>query len=136
PLWLGHSRTLAAKFVYTNRSAIVRRPAMSFPRRRGLHRRGMRNTMPLMALLRLREPLKRLAGNRSEHMLEGPTVMEMLREIERANPPLSGWILDERGRVRPHINLFVNGELAGAETAVGEGDRVDVIPAISGGAND
>jgi molybdopterin converting factor small subunit len=86
-----------------------------------------------MPLIRLREPLKRLAGNRSEHTLGGATVIEMLRELERAHPPLSGWILDERGLVRQHINVFVNGELAGAETAVGESDRVDVIPAISGG---
>jgi molybdopterin converting factor small subunit len=86
-----------------------------------------------MALIRLREPLKRLADNRSEHTLGGATVIEMLRELEQAHPPLGGWILDERGLVRPHINVFVNGELAAAETAVGESDRVDVIPAISGG---
>ena len=35
--------------------------------------------------------------------------------------------------VRRHINVFVNGELGGRETAVGDEDRVDVLPAISGG---
>jgi molybdopterin synthase sulfur carrier subunit len=90
--------------------------------------------MPAMAVIRLREPLKRLAAGNSEHALEGGTVIELLRDLERKHPPLAGWILDERGVVRRHINVFVNGELAGAETTVGERDRVDVIPAISGGS--
>jgi molybdopterin converting factor small subunit len=92
--------------------------------------------MPAMAVIRLREPLKRLASNRAEHELEGATVIDLLRALERTQPSLHGWILDERGVVRPHINVFVNGELAGAETEVGHGDHVDVIPAISGGSND
>jgi molybdopterin converting factor small subunit len=87
-----------------------------------------------MAVIRLREPLKRLAASRSEHALEGATVIELLRELERRHPPMKGWILDERGLVRPHINVFVNGELARGDTAVGDGDHVDVIPAISGGS--
>jgi sulfur-carrier protein len=81
----------------------------------------------------LREPLKRLAGNRGEHALDGATVGAALNELERANPALEGWILDERGALRRHINVFVNGELGGQETEVGADDRVDVLPAISGG---
>ncbi len=81
----------------------------------------------------LREPLKGLAGNRSEHAIEGGTVGELLQALESAHPAASGWILDERGMLRRHINVFVNGELGGDETAVGAEDRVDVLPAISGG---
>ena len=86
-----------------------------------------------MPRVRLREPLKRLAGNRSEHALEGATVRELLAELERAHPAIDGWILDERGALRRHINVFVNGELGGQDTEVANGDRVDVLPAISGG---
>jgi molybdopterin synthase sulfur carrier subunit len=86
-----------------------------------------------MATVRLRNPLKGLAGDRGEHSVDGATVAELLRELERSHPALSGWILDERGRVRRHINVFVNGEQAGADTSVGAEDRVDVLPAISGG---
>ena len=86
-----------------------------------------------MAVVRLRGPLKRLAGDRSEHEIEGATVGELLQALERAHPAAGGWILDERGMVRRHINVFVNGELGGQETAVGDEDRVDVLPAISGG---
>jgi molybdopterin converting factor small subunit len=85
------------------------------------------------AFVRLRQPLKRLAGDRSEHTLAGGTVLELLQELERANPAVEGWILDERGELRRHINVFVNGELRAAGAAVGDGDRVDVLPAISGG---
>jgi molybdopterin synthase sulfur carrier subunit len=85
-----------------------------------------------MAVVRLREPLKRLAGG-PEHALAGGTVGELLCELERAQPALRGWILDERGHVRRHINVFVNGESGGQDTAVGPDDRVDVLPAISGG---
>jgi sulfur-carrier protein len=86
-----------------------------------------------MALVTLRGPLKRLAGGRSEHPIEGGTVGELLRELERAQPAVSGWILDERGLIRRHINVFVNGEYGREETPVGPDDRIDVLPAISGG---
>jgi sulfur-carrier protein len=86
-----------------------------------------------MPLVRLREPLKRLAGGRSEHVIEGGSVGELLRELERAHPAAKGWILDESGMLRRHINVFVNGELGGQDTEVEAEDRIDVLPAISGG---
>jgi molybdopterin synthase sulfur carrier subunit len=86
-----------------------------------------------MPLVRLRGPLKRLTGDRSEHRIEGASVAELLAALERAHPAASGWILDERGVVRRHINVFVNGELCGQDARVREEDEVDVLPAISGG---
>ena len=86
-----------------------------------------------MPVVRLRNPLKQLAGDRSDHTIAGADVGELLVELERANPALAGWILDERGVMRRHINVFVNGERGGQDTAVGNDDRVDVLPAISGG---
>jgi molybdopterin converting factor small subunit len=74
-----------------------------------------------------------VAGDRAEHRVDGGTVVELLEDLARRQPAIDGWILDERGLVRPHINVFVNGELCGADTAVGPDDRVDVLPAISGG---
>jgi sulfur-carrier protein len=87
-----------------------------------------------MALVRVRGPLKRLAGDRSEHVVEGATVAELLSALEGTQPAIAGWILNERGLIRRHIHVFVNGELGGEETAVGAEDRVDVLPAISGGS--
>jgi molybdopterin synthase sulfur carrier subunit len=85
-----------------------------------------------MALVRLRAPLKNVAGG-SDHAIEGGTVGELLQQLERSEPAVVGWILDERGLIRRHINVFVNGEHAREDTPVGPDDRVDVLPAISGG---
>ena len=87
-----------------------------------------------MPRVHLREPLKRLAGNRSEHEVDATTVGEALLALEERHPAAGGWILDERGVLRRHINVFVNGERGGQDTRVQAGDRIDVIPAISGGA--
>jgi molybdopterin synthase sulfur carrier subunit len=89
--------------------------------------------MNSMALVRLRGPLKALAGG-AEHPVEGTSVAELLSALERTQPALQGWILDERGRIRRHINVFVNGEKGTEDTAVANDDRVDVLPAISGGS--
>lgn len=86
-----------------------------------------------MASLRLRGALKQRAGGEAEHELDGATVSELLRALERAHPALEGWVLDERGLIRAHVNVFVNGERGREETAVAAGDRLEVIPAISGG---
>ena len=86
-----------------------------------------------MALVRLRGPLKGLAGG-AEHPVDGATIAELLRALEREHPGLHGWIRDERGRIRRHINVFVNGEQGTEDTAIGADDRVEVIPAISGGS--
>jgi molybdopterin synthase sulfur carrier subunit len=81
----------------------------------------------------VRGALKQMAGGRSEHAVDGDTVSEVLRALERAQPGVTGWILDERGLVRRHIKVFVNGEDASDDTPVGPDDRIDVLPAISGG---
>ncbi len=86
-----------------------------------------------MATVRVRDPLKKLAGGRAEHSVDGATVSELLRELEREHPAMGGWILDERGSIRRHIDVFVNGERGQEGTEVGTADRVDVIGAISGG---
>ena len=86
-----------------------------------------------MPVVRLRGPLKRLAGGRSEHVIAGGSVAELLAEVERAHPAVNGWILDERGVLRRHINVYVNGELGAPDTRVEADDRIDVLPALSGG---
>jgi molybdopterin synthase sulfur carrier subunit len=86
-----------------------------------------------MAVVRLRGPLKRLAGDCPEHSVAGAAVDELLRTLEAEQPALKGWILDERGRLRRHINVFVNGERVEQDAPLGDDDRVDVLPAISGG---
>jgi molybdopterin synthase sulfur carrier subunit len=86
-----------------------------------------------MAVVCVHGPLRKPLGEHAEHELEGATVVELLRGLEREHPAISGWILDERGRIRRHINVFVNGDRGDEATAVHTGDRVEVLPAITGG---
>jgi sulfur-carrier protein len=89
--------------------------------------------IPPMAVVCVRGALRRLAGGRAEHELDGATVFELLRALELRYPEMGGWILDERGLIRRHINVFVNGERGDQATAVRSRDRVEVLPAITGG---
>ncbi len=86
-----------------------------------------------MAHVKLRAPLSELCGGR-EHDIDGATVRDVLVELERAHPPIAGWVLDERGRIREHVNVFVNGTPGEEQT---HGRRratcVHVLPAITGG---
>ncbi len=86
-----------------------------------------------MPTLQIRGVLRDLTGGRAEHSVHGATVVDALRDFEGANPAASGWILDERGHIRRHINVFVDGEQGTATTPVGDDARIDVLPAISGG---
>jgi molybdopterin converting factor small subunit len=67
----------------------------------------------------VRGPLRALAGGRTEHELDGLTVVELLRAFEARHSAASGWIVD--------------GERGDEATAVNSGGRVDVVPAITGG---
>jgi molybdopterin converting factor small subunit len=86
-----------------------------------------------MAVVTLRAPLRDRVGGQAKHELPGATVGEVLRELERRFPTVTGWILDEQGRVRPHVNVFVNGERIREDAAVAPDDTLQVLPSISGG---
>jgi molybdopterin converting factor small subunit len=81
----------------------------------------------------LRSPLRDLAGGSARVRVPGATVGEALRELERAHPPITGWILDEHGRIRRHVNVFRGGDQAGADTPVEDEEVLHVLSAISGG---
>jgi photosystem II stability/assembly factor-like uncharacterized protein/molybdopterin converting factor small subunit len=85
--------------------------------------------------VRLRSPLRELAGGNGALQVEGQTLGEVVRRLQETHPRLTGWILDERGSVREHVKLFVNGERAGLDVSVATVDRVDVLGAISGGSD-
>ncbi|HVT56947.1 MAG TPA: MoaD/ThiS family protein [Thermoanaerobaculia bacterium] len=86
-----------------------------------------------MATFNLPTTLRPLAGGMDQVEAAGATVGEALRELERAHPRLAGWVLDERGGLRPHVSLFVNDQLAAPESPIAPGDEVHIVPAISGG---
>ena len=89
--------------------------------------------LPPMAVVRLRAPLRDLAGGASEVRVDGDTVGEALRDLEGVHPAIAGWILDEHGRVRQHVNVFVDGERRREDATVAPDDVLHVLSAISGG---
>lgn len=87
-----------------------------------------------MAIVLLRAPLKDLADGNPEVKVEGESLLGVLREIERTYPKTLGWILDDQGSVRRHVNVFVNGEMTREDTPLTPEDRVHVLPSITGGS--
>jgi len=65
------------------------------------------------------------------------TVAEALSAVGTKSPGALDRIMDERGDVRRHVNLFVNGDnvrfLDGLKTAVPNGATIFVLAAVSGG---
>jgi sulfur-carrier protein len=86
-----------------------------------------------MAVVRLRAPLKDRADGNSELEIPGGSIGTVLRELERRYPRLEGWVLDEHGRVRRHVNVFVDGERGTEDTPIAAGTVIHVLPSISGG---
>ena len=86
-----------------------------------------------MVVVRLRAPLKDLAGGNHEVRLEGSSVGEVLRKLEAEHPRTLGWVLDEQGSIRRHVNVFVNGERTREDVPLTTDDVVQVLPAITGG---
>jgi sulfur-carrier protein len=87
-----------------------------------------------MAVVTLRAPLRDLAGGNSQIAVDGASVGEALRTLERLHPRIEGWILDEQGRIRAHVNVFVNGERTKEDAPLEQDDRMDVLHSISGGS--
>jgi sulfur-carrier protein len=86
-----------------------------------------------MAVVTLRAPLKDLAGGNRDIDIAGDTVGDVLRTLESTWPKTAGWILDEHGAVRRHVNVFRNGERVDETTALDADDHLQVLPSITGG---
>jgi MoaD family protein len=82
-------------------------------------------------------PLRAASGGAARVAVPARTLRGVLEELERRYPALHRSICDETGKVRPHVNLFVNQQhmrdREGLDTALGPGDVVIILPAVSGG---
>ena len=69
--------------------------------------------------------------------IAGSTLSEVLNEYFRENQRARGYVLDEQGKVRQHMIVFIDGEMAldreRLSDPVKENSLVDVIQALSGG---
>ena len=73
----------------------------------------------------------------SELSVSASTVRAALEELERSQATLYRNICDETGKVRRHLNVFVNSDnvrdLDGIDTTLTPGDVVTFLPSVSGG---
>jgi molybdopterin synthase sulfur carrier subunit len=67
----------------------------------------------------------------------GGTVRAALEAVFASNPRLRSYVLDDQGRVRHHVIVFVGGQRIRDPVAlsdpVGESDEIFVMQALSGG---
>lgn len=84
-------------------------------------------------------PLREFAGDRRQVRVEGSagSVSDALSLLWSHCPGVRDRVVTERGDVRPHINIFVDGEsirdCGGLGARVRDGAEIVILPAVSGG---
>jgi len=64
----------------------------------------------------------------------GKTLAEVLLDLERRFPGIRFRVVDEQGRLRPHMRFFVNGEqVFELGVPLRPSDEVTLVQALSGG---
>ena len=85
-----------------------------------------------MVVVKLPSLLADQAGGQREFEVDAATVGEALRAL-----PISDFLIDERGELRPLVNVYVDGEDArradGLETSLVSASELRVIAAVAGG---
>jgi hypothetical protein len=73
----------------------------------------------------------------TEVVVRAGTVAEALEKVFAENPRLRSYIVDEQGRLRQHVAVFVGGELVrdrlNLTDPIGNSQDVFVMQALSGG---
>jgi molybdopterin converting factor small subunit len=84
--------------------------------------------------------LRQFSGNRTDIRVDAAAgrLADALARLWTECPAVRDRVLTERGDVRPHINVFVDGEdiryTGGLDTTVRDGAEVFLVPAVSGGS--
>ena len=91
----------------------------------------------MSATVRIPTILRTLTGGEAEVKAEGSTLRELLDALEADHPGLKARVLDDEGRLRRFVNVYVGDEDVrfeqGLDTATPEGAQVSIIPAVAGG---
>jgi molybdopterin converting factor small subunit len=87
--------------------------------------------------VRVPSALRAVTGGLTAIVVEAGDVAHALRQLEAAYPALAPVLRDERGALRPRVNLYVNDVhvrfLQGLDTPLEEGDQLYVTPVVMGG---
>ena len=74
-------------------------------------------------------------NNRSSIEAEGNTVGECLEDLFGQYPKMRNLIMDEKGKLRPRYNIFINGKNIYWDMTmpVNDGDKLNLLMLIYGG---
>ncbi len=90
-----------------------------------------------MPVLKVGALMRYYINNQAEAVVHGETVSDALQDAVSQYPDLRFHVFDSEGKLRRHINVFVNDqnvrELDGLETKLKESDRITLLASISGG---
>ena len=82
-------------------------------------------------------PLRTYCAGAAQLSISARTVRAALEDLQRSQAALYRNVCDETGKVRRHLNVFVNSnnvrDLDGVDTRLTPGDVVTILPAVSGG---
>ena len=98
--------------------------------------RGCQETERRLATIAF-TPHLRAVGPTQEEARPGSTLAEMLDALQADYPLLKAYVLDDQGRLRKHIAIFIDGVMAPRERALERplngSSHVYVFQALSGG---
>lgn len=81
--------------------------------------------------------LRQLTGGASEVSAGGATLSEVLANVDAMHPGVAGRVLDDDGRIRRFVNVYVGDEdvrfASGLQTPTPDGVTVSIVPAVAGG---
>ncbi|MGE0494971.1 MAG: MoaD/ThiS family protein [Vulcanimicrobiota bacterium] len=90
-----------------------------------------------MATVRFTNHLKRFFPDLTEVEVACATVAELVAGLDQRYPGLAGYLLDDRGRLRGHVNVFVDGSViadrANLSDTLTPASEVHIMQALSGG---
>ncbi|GHF46628.1 molybdopterin synthase sulfur carrier subunit [Streptomyces mashuensis] len=81
--------------------------------------------------------LRTYTGGQAEVSAEGATLRDVIASLERDHPGIATRVLDDEGRLRRFVNVYVNDDdvrfEGGLAAATPDGAGVSIIPAVAGG---
>lgn len=90
-----------------------------------------------MAKVKFTRALKRFYPNLDTLDISGGSVAEILQGLEKDHPGLTDYLIDETGKLRTHVNIFIGNRLIedteNLLDSVKETDEIFIMQALSGG---
>lgn len=91
----------------------------------------------MAAEVRVPSLLQRVVGGQKTLTVEGKTLAQVFDNIEKQHPGFKSRVLDEEGKLRHFVSVFVNDEdvrfLKELDTPIAPGNVVSILPAVAGG---